>query len=69
MWNSTLVPRRYLSKVYFAGVKDMEVARRLGFEAFATVEEAIQAAEAELGKTASITLLQRPPMFIPRVSE
>ena len=68
MWNSTGIPRRYLSKIYFAGVKDWEAAARCGFEAFATVEEAIQAAEAELGKTASITLLQRPPQFIPRVS-
>jgi hypothetical protein len=68
MWNSTLVPRRYLSKIYFAGVKDLDAARRCGFEAFETVEDAIQAAEAELGRTASITLLQRPPQFIPRVS-
>ncbi len=68
MWNSTGIPRRYLSRIFFAGVKDADVARRLGFEAFATVEEAIQAAEAELGRTASITLLQRPPQSIPRVS-
>ncbi|MCI0441430.1 MAG: nickel-dependent lactate racemase [Chloroflexi bacterium] len=69
MWNSTGIPRRYLSKIYFAGVKDADVARRLGFEAFATVEDAIAAAEAELGRAASITLMQRPPWFIPRVSE
>ena len=68
MWNSTGIPRRYLSRIYFAGVKDFEAARRCGFEAFATVEEAIEAAESEVGKAASITLLQRPPQFIPRVS-
>ena len=68
MWNSTAIPRRYLSKVYFAGVKDFDVARRCGFEPFETVEDAIEAAEAELGSTAEITLLQRPPQFIPRVS-
>ncbi len=68
MWNSTGVPRRYLSKIYFAGVTDFDAAARCGFEAFATVEEAIEAAEAELGKAAEITLLQRPPHFIPRVS-
>ena len=68
MWNSTAIPRRYLSKIYFAGVKDFEAARRCGFEAFATVEEAIESAEAELGGQPEITLLQRPPQFIPRVS-
>ena len=68
MWNSTGVPRRYLSDIYFAGVKDVDAAARCGFRAFATVEEAIEAAEAELGKTAEITLMQRPPQFIPRVS-
>ena len=68
MWNSTGVPRQYLSKIYFAGVKDPDAASRCGFDAFATVEDAIEAAEAELGRTASITLLRRPPQFIPRVS-
>jgi hypothetical protein len=68
MWNSTGIARRHLSKIYFAGVEDTEAAARCGFEAFATVEDAIQAAEAELGRAASITLLQRPPQFIPRVS-
>lgn len=68
MWNSTSIPRRYLSKIYFAGVKDFDAVRRCGFEPFATVEEALESAEAELGKTAEITLMQRPPQFIPRVS-
>ena len=68
MWNSTTVPRRYLGAIYFAGVKDPEVARRCGFEVFRTVEEAVAAAESELGRSSSITLLKRPPQFIPRVS-
>ena len=68
MWNSTLVPRRYLSKIYFAGVKDFDAARRCGFEPFATVEEALESAQAELGGSPDITLMQRPPQFIPRVS-
>ena len=68
MWNSTGIPRRYLSKIYFAGVRDTDAAKRMGFEAFASVEDAIAAAEAELGRTASITLMQRPRHFIPRVS-
>jgi hypothetical protein len=68
MWNSTVVPRRYLSRIFFAGVADFDAVRRCGFEPFATVEGAIQAAEAELGGTSDITLLQRPAHFIPRVS-
>ena len=68
MWNSTGIPRRYLGKTYFAGVRDFEVAGRLGFEAFATVEEAVASAEAELGGASSISLLKRPPQFIPKVS-
>ena len=68
MWNSTAIPRRYLSRIFFAGVQDPEAAQRCGFEAFETVEEAIEAARSDLGVSASITLLQRPPQFIPRVS-
>lgn len=68
MWNSTLIPNRYLGGIFFAGVKDFDVARRCGFRAFATVEEALDAAQAELGGDSSISLLKRPPSFIPRVS-
>ena len=68
MWNSTLIPNRYLGGIFFAGVKDFDVARRCGFRAFATVEEALDAAQAELGADSSISLLKRPPAFIPRVS-
>ena len=68
MWNSTAIPQRYLSKTYIAGAKDFDAVRRCGFEPFATVEEAIEAAESEQGGTPEITLMQRPPQFIPRVS-
>ena len=61
------MPRRHLNQIYFAGVKDFDVAARLGFEGFPTVEEAIAAAQSELGVDASITVLQRPPHLIPRV--
>ncbi|MFQ5878885.1 MAG: lactate racemase domain-containing protein, partial [Dehalococcoidia bacterium] len=67
MWNSTLVPRRYLSRIFFAGVRDFAAVRRCGFEPFATVEEAVREAEATLGPSCRVTLLQRPPAFIPRV--
>ena len=68
MWNSTLIPKRYLSGIFFAGVKDFDAAERCGFRAFATVEEAIDAAQVKLGRDSSISLLKRPPTFIPRVS-
>lgn len=68
MWNSTGIPNRYLSRIMFAGVRDTEAAKRMGFEAYASVEDAVAAAEAELGRTASVTLMQRPRHFIPRVS-
>lgn len=68
MWNSTGIPRNYLGKIFFAGVRDVDSAKRLGFEAFATVEEAIAAAESELGNTASISLINRPPQLVPRVT-
>ena len=48
--------------------KDFDAARRCGFRAFATVEEALEAAQSELGGNASITLLKRPPQCSPRVS-
>lgn len=67
MWNSTLAPRRYLSRILFAGVRDFEAVRRCGFEPFATLEEALAEAEATLGQGCRITLLQRPPPFIPKV--
>ncbi len=69
MWNSTGTPRRYLSRIFFAGARDFDAVRRCGFEPFATVEEALKVAEADLGNNASITLLNRPPQFIPRVSQ
>ena len=68
MWNSTGIPRRYLGRIFFAGVRDFEAVRRCGFEPFATVEEAVVAAESDLGSDASITLLRRPPHFISRVA-
>ncbi len=68
MWDSTAVPRQYLSGIYFAGVRDFDAVKRCGFTPFATVEEALDAAQGELGRDSEITLMQRPPQFIPRVS-
>ncbi|MCX8213885.1 MAG: hypothetical protein OTJ97_05160 [SAR202 cluster bacterium] len=35
---------------------------------FTKVEEALDAAQVELGRKSEVTLMQRPPQFIPRVS-
>ncbi len=56
MWNQTLIPRRHLGRIIFAGVTEPGVAERLGFEGFATVEEAVGSVEAELGPDCSIAL-------------
>ena len=57
MWNSTGIPRRYLGRIFFAGVRDFEAVRRCGFEPFATVEEAVAAASPFSARAdASITL-------------
>ncbi|MBV8773185.1 MAG: hypothetical protein JO166_12780 [Deltaproteobacteria bacterium] len=44
-------------RVFAAGVpkENAEVARRMGFEPFPTIEAALQEAEARLGKSCSIT--------------
>ena len=55
---------RYVGKVFLAGVTDPEVAKMLGFEPFASVEEAIAEAERLMGKDCSITYLEMPESFI-----
>ena len=59
---------KHLSRVFLARSEDPEVARRLGFEPFPTVEEAIAEAERTLGPDCSITYQVVPPFFWPRVS-
>jgi hypothetical protein len=59
---------RHLSRVFLAGAEEPEVARRLGFEPFPSVEEAIAEAERTLGADCSITYQVLPPFFWPRVS-
>ena len=54
----------HVSKVFLAGATDFEVARRVGFEPFASVEEAISEAENLMGKDCSITYLDMPQSFV-----
>ena len=68
LWSRQPTAMKHLAKVYLAGATDFETARRLGFEPFETLEAAIAAAESELGRDCSISLLQSPPVPVPRVS-
>ncbi len=54
----------YLSSIFLAGATDFETARRVGFEPFASVEEAVSEAENLMGKDCSITYLDMPQPFI-----
>ena len=64
MWGQGAYPLRQLSRVFLAGARDFETARLMGFEPFATVEEAIEEAETTLGKDCSITYPVMPPAII-----
>jgi hypothetical protein len=59
---------KHLSRVFLACPEEPEVARRLGFEPFPTIEEAIAEAERSLGRDCSVTLQVVPPFFWPRVA-
>ncbi|HUT71873.1 MAG TPA: lactate racemase domain-containing protein [Desulfatiglandales bacterium] len=64
LWGQGAYGLRYVGKVFIAGAKDPEVARLLGFEAFATVEEAIAEAERLIGKDCSISYPEMRDSFI-----
>jgi len=57
LYGQGLYPLRHLGAVFAAGVskEHEEVARRIGFEPFPTVEAAVGEAEARLGKDCTIT--------------
>jgi hypothetical protein len=50
--------------VFLAGATDFETAKRLGFEPFASVEEAVAEAENLLGSDCSITYVDMPESFV-----
>jgi nickel-dependent lactate racemase len=64
LWGQGAYGLRYVGKVFMAGAKDPETARLLGFEAFATVEEAIAEAERLIGKDCSISYPEMRDSFI-----
>lgn len=70
VWESLkTIPRRNPGRRYrFAGVKDLDAVKMRLHAPFTKVEEALDAAQVEMGRKSEVTLMQRPPQFIPRVS-
>ena len=68
LWGQGAYPLRHLGKAFLAGAQDFKVARLMGFEPFATVEEAIAEAERLLGKDCSISYVAMPPHFVHNVT-
>ena len=69
LWGQGAFAFRHLSRILLAGAKDFETAKRIGFEPFETVEEALAEAEATLGTDCSIVFPPMPPMYIPSVGK
>lgn len=67
LWGQRAYALRHLSRVFMAGAQDEDVARRLAFELFPTVEAAIAEAGATLGKDCSIVYQHRPPEYTPQI--
>lgn len=68
LYGQGLYQLRHLSRVFLVGAEEPEVARRIGFEPFPSVEEAIAEAERTLGPDCSITYQVVPPFFWPRLA-
>jgi len=68
LYGQGLYAMRHLGAVFIAGARDPEVAIRLGFEPFPTVQAAIREAEARLGQGCSITYAPRPPEYLCEVT-
>ena len=64
LYGQGLYGLKHVSKVFLAGATDFEATRRVGFEPFTSVEEAISEAENLMGKDCSITHLDMPQSFI-----
>ena len=67
LWAQGAYPLRHLGKAFLGGAQDFKVARLMGFEPFATVEEAVAEAERLLGKDCSISYVAMPPHFVHNV--
>ncbi|MCI0527825.1 MAG: hypothetical protein L0Y56_10345, partial [Nitrospira sp.] len=67
LWGQGAFPLQHASQVFLAGASDYETAKRLGFEPFVTLEDALEEAENILGKDCSITYQPMPPFYISSV--
>lgn len=67
LWGQGAFPLKHLGRAFLAGAEDAEAARRVGFEPFATVEEAMAEAEASLGKDCAIAHPSMPAVFLTSV--
>ena len=54
---------RHAARIFIAGIEDPKLAEHAGFEATASVEEAIERARALHGADAKVTLVRYPPAF------
>jgi nickel-dependent lactate racemase len=64
LWGQGAYGLRYAGRIFLAGATDPEVARMLGFEPFASVEDAIAEAERLMGEDCSITYPEMPDSYI-----
>ena len=68
LWGQGAFPMRHLGRVFLAGAEDPEAARRVGFEPFPTVEDALAEAEATLGADCSIACVDTTVPFVSSVA-
>ncbi|MBI3665934.1 MAG: DUF2088 domain-containing protein [Acidobacteria bacterium] len=64
MWYWGENGRAHVGKVIVVGAEDPEVARILGWECAASMEEALEMAQSHLGRRPSITLMHIPPIQV-----
>jgi hypothetical protein len=62
MWYWGQNARNHLGKVIVVGAEDRRAAERMGWEAAATMEEALEMAKSHVGRTPSISHLKVPPI-------
>lgn len=63
LYGQGIYAQNHLGKVFLAGATDFEAARRVGFEPFATLKEAVAEAENLMGRDCSIDYLDMPELF------
>ena len=68
MWYWGEAAMHHVGKVICVGATNQRVAEILGWETAATIDEAIGASRAFLGRAPEVTLLHHPPIVIPEVS-